>query len=168
MDELVRFIHEVGSLKLVPRSGWLKLGFKLPESVAEHSFRTAVIAFILALKGGRSLDEACRAAVAALFHDMHEARTMDLHKIARNYVDIDAEKAWRDQLAQLGVDLDFSDVESFVRDADKLELAFQAVEYAEINPQAMSFAENIVLETEVGRQIYASLMERRDPRWWIR
>ncbi|MCS7130781.1 MAG: HD domain-containing protein, partial [Archaeoglobaceae archaeon] len=43
MEDLVKFIHEVGSLKLTPRSGWLKIGIEFPESVAEHSFRTAII-----------------------------------------------------------------------------------------------------------------------------
>ncbi|MEM4702443.1 MAG: HD domain-containing protein, partial [Archaeoglobaceae archaeon] len=38
--DLVKFIHEVGTLKMIPRSGWLKIGIKNPESVAEHCFRT--------------------------------------------------------------------------------------------------------------------------------
>ncbi len=166
MEELVRFIHEAGSLKLVPRSGWMKLGIKLPESVAEHSFRSAVIAFILAIKSGESMDVACRAAVAALFHDLHEARTMDIHKIARRYVNADEKKAVEEQFSQLGITPDFSDVEAYVRDADRLELAFQAVEYMNQSEYAIDFAKNLSFETEVAGRIYEVLMERKDPRWW--
>lgn len=166
MEDVVKFIHEAGSLKLTPRSGWLKIGIKMPESVAEHSFRTALIAFILALKSGESVEKACRAATAAILHDLHETRTTDLHKLARNYVSTDEEKAVREQMDLLGVELNFSDVEEFVRDADKLELAFQAVEYSELSRFALEFAENVKLKTNVAKEIYRVLMGRKDPRWW--
>lgn len=166
MDDLVKFIHEVGSLKLTPRSGWLKLGIKLPESVAEHSFRTAIIAFILALKSGESLEKACKAATAALFHDLHEARTTDLHKVAKRYASCDEERAREDQLSWLDVKPDFSDVEIYVSDADKLELAFQAVEYSKQVDYAIRFAENVELKTNAAREIYRMLMERKNPVWW--
>ncbi len=166
MDDVVKFIHETGSLKLIPRSGWLKLGIKLPESVAEHSFRTAVIAFVLAVKTGESLEKACKAATAALFHDLHETRTMDLHMLAQHYVSCDRERAKKEQLSWMEFQPDFSDVEIYVKDADKLELAFQAVEYGEQSRYAIKFAEKVELKTEVARKIYAALMERKDPVWW--
>jgi putative hydrolase of HD superfamily len=158
----VKFIHEVGSLKLIPRSGWLKLGIRNPESVAEHCFRTAIIAFLLAKDFG--IEKALKAAFCALIHDLHEARTTDLHKLAKKYVRVDEERARNDQL-------DFKtefcdDVEKFVRDADKLELAFQAVEYSVLNEFAIEFAENLEFETERAKKIYEELMKRRDPRWW--
>lgn len=166
MEDIVKFIHEVGSLKLLPRSGWLKLGIKLPESVAEHSFRVAVIAFILALKSGESIEKACKAATAALFHDLHETRTMDIHKLARRYVDYDESRAREDQLSWMEAKPDFSDVEIYVEDADKLELAFQAVEYSDQSSYAIKFAENVEVRTEIAREIYRILMEKKDPVWW--
>jgi len=166
MEDIVRLIHEAGSLKLLPRSGWLKLGIKLPESVADHSFRTALIAFILVLKSERNNNKAFKAATAALFHDLHEARTMDLHKIAREYVRVNESKAIEDQISILGFKFDFSDVEEYLIDADKLELAFQAVEYASLSSDAIEFAENIELKTDVAKRIYKILMSRRDPKWW--
>ena len=147
MEDIVKFIHEAGSLKLLPRSGWLKFGIKLPESVAEHSFRAALIAFILALKNGESLEVACKAATAALFHDLHESRTMDLHKIAQKYVIADEKKAKEDQLSWMEVKPDFSEVEDYVYDADKLELAFQAVEYSDQSSYAFQIAEHVELRT---------------------
>ncbi|MCS7122273.1 MAG: HD domain-containing protein [Archaeoglobaceae archaeon] len=163
MERVVRFIHEVGTLKTVPRSGWLKIGLKLPESVAEHSFRTAVIAMLLAIEDGEK-EKAFKACAAALLHDLHEARTMDLHEVAKSYVEVDKERVLKDQRL---FDFDFSDVEKYVRDADKLELAFQAVEYSKMNDLALDFAEDLKFETKIAEEIYKKLIEKRDPRWWI-
>ncbi|MDI9645674.1 MAG: HD domain-containing protein [Archaeoglobales archaeon] len=159
--DVLSFIHEMGSLKYMPRSGWLKLGIKIPESVAEHSFRTAIIAMILAAKHGEEV--AFKACAAALLHDIHESRTMDLHKLAKNYVSVDEEKAKRDQKF---LSFDFKDVEVFVQDADKLELAFQAVEYSQQIPDAIEFAKNLEFKTEEAKEIYKMLMEKRNPKWW--
>jgi putative hydrolase of HD superfamily len=44
MDKrILNFISEAGMLKRVKRSGWSVLGIVNAESVAEHSFRCAVI-----------------------------------------------------------------------------------------------------------------------------
>ncbi|MCS7119273.1 MAG: HD family hydrolase [Archaeoglobaceae archaeon] len=162
--DLVNFIHEVGTLKLIPRSGWLKVGVKNPESVAEHSFRAAIIAFLLAKESG--IEKALKSAFCALVHDLHESRTMDLHGLAKKYVKVDEEKVKNEQVS-FGIDFkDISDVEKFVKDADKLELAFQAVEYSNITKFAIEFAEELEFETDIARKIYEELMKRKDPRWW--
>ena len=44
-EDLARFGYEVGQLKLVKRTGWWVAGVRDPESVAEHSYRVAVIAY---------------------------------------------------------------------------------------------------------------------------
>jgi putative hydrolase of HD superfamily len=46
--QLLNFISEAGMLKRVKRSGWWVLGIKDSESVAEHSFRCAVIGYVIA------------------------------------------------------------------------------------------------------------------------
>ncbi|MCS7144117.1 MAG: HD domain-containing protein [Archaeoglobaceae archaeon] len=163
MEEFVKFIHEVGSLKLTPRSGWLKIGIELPESVAEHSFRTAIIAFLLAQKSGESLEKSLRAAFLGLIHDLHETRTTDLHKIAKKYVKVDEERLENETMK---FEIDSNGIEKYVEDADKLELAFQAVEYSVKNKFALEFAKKIEFKTEIAKEIYKSLMERMDPRWW--
>ena len=167
MKELVRFIHEVGALKLTPRAGWLKFGIKFPESVAEHSFRAAIIAFLLALSEDKDLEIASRAAVATLFHDLHETRTGDLDRLARRYVSIDEERAKKDQFGELDIEIDFSDVKNYVEDADKLELAFQAVEYSRSSKDALVLADKLDFKTELAKQIYKRLMDLKDMNWWI-
>jgi putative hydrolase of HD superfamily len=65
----------VGKLKELPRTGWVESGIPEPESVAEHSFRTAVLAMLLAdlqgLDSGKSVK-------MALLHDLAEVMTGDL------------------------------------------------------------------------------------------
>ncbi|MFC1823332.1 HD domain-containing protein, partial [Thermodesulfobacteriota bacterium] len=46
MKALINFFFEVGMLKKTPRTGYQFLGSG-GESVAEHSFRTAIIGFAL-------------------------------------------------------------------------------------------------------------------------
>ena len=83
-NDIAKYLYEVGQLKRVKRSGWWIAGIENPESVAEHSFRTAVIAYLLAEMEGADTE---RATFMALFHDAGETRTNDLHRIARRYVD---------------------------------------------------------------------------------
>src|SRR6266540_586829 len=61
LDETVKLAHELGQLKMLPRTGWLRAGIEHPESVAEHSLRAAMLAWMLAALGtpsGRRLGEA--------------------------------------------------------------------------------------------------------------
>ena len=81
---LVEFIFEAGLLKRVPRSGWSVLGIAQPESVADHSFRCAVIGYLLAHQEGVSVE---RTVLMTLFNDIHESRITDLHKMAQRYID---------------------------------------------------------------------------------
>ena len=48
MKRLLDFIAETGMLKRIKRSGWWMIGIPHEESVAEHSFRCAVIGYVLA------------------------------------------------------------------------------------------------------------------------
>lgn len=71
---LAQFIHRVGRLKRVPRTGWLDRDVPAveAESVADHSFRTALLAWLAALQAGSPLD-AERVLKLALIHDLAEA-----------------------------------------------------------------------------------------------
>lgn len=54
MDNYIKFFYEVGILKEIKRRGWLLRGIKNPETVAQHSFRVLLLAWILAK--GRDLN----------------------------------------------------------------------------------------------------------------
>ncbi|AKG91830.1 putative hydrolases of HD superfamily [Geoglobus ahangari] len=164
------FLYESCSLKNVPRSGWFKVGIENPESVAEHSFLTAVIAFFLGMRRFGSVEEACKCATAALFHDLHEVRTLDLHRLAKRYADVDEERAREDQL-------DFPEGEAvrelldrygdLVRDADRLELFIQSRVYGRRCEDAMLYGDSISLESEEAKALLEEL-KKTDPRWWLR
>lgn len=141
MDNLLRFLFEVGKLKKVKRSGWWLIGVDLPESVADHSYRCAVIGYFLAKL--ENVDP-YKVAVMCLFHDVQEARINDLHRVGQRYLDSGAaeKKAFKEQIASLGDELggelkpllelfgNKDNIEGTIaKDADILECALQAREY---------------------------------------
>ena len=75
---LARFAHRIGRLKSIPRAGWLHRGVpaEQTESVADHSFRVAVLAW-LASAEIESLDRD-RVIRLALLHDLAESITGDI------------------------------------------------------------------------------------------
>lgn len=135
---------ELGNLKKLKRTGWVLRGVPNPESIADHSFRVALITFFLAdelKKRGVEInpDKAVR---IALLHDIGEARITDIPQPALKYVDkSEAErKAVEDLLKtsplpeeyyQLWLEYEEgSTLEGrLVRFADKLEMLIQALEY---------------------------------------
>lgn len=72
---LVKFLGFAGMLKRVRRAGWVEAGVVGVESVADHSYRTALLAMVLAdlegLDSGRVLK-------LAVLHDLGESITGDL------------------------------------------------------------------------------------------
>src|SRR3990167_4581102 len=96
----LNFFAEAWLLKDVKRSGWWVAGIKDPESVAEHSFRTAVIGYYLAHAEGV---DPLKVVSMALFNDIHEARINDLHKMGHYYIDFKAaeKKVFHDQVKDL-------------------------------------------------------------------
>jgi putative hydrolase of HD superfamily len=74
---MVRFLHHVGRLKALPRSGWRHCGVPAleTESVADHSYRTALLAW-LAAASHPGLDRD-RVLKLALVHDLAEALAGD-------------------------------------------------------------------------------------------
>jgi len=96
MRDIVNFLFEVGVLKKISRSGYKFLGTG-SESVAEHSFRVAVIAYVLAKHELQA--DLQKVVLMSLFHDIHEARTGDHNYVNKQYVIVNEDKAVRD-LAQ--------------------------------------------------------------------
>lgn len=66
---------EVNKLKRVRRTGWVRSKVKNPESVADHSFSTALLAYIIAKD--LKLD-ANKAMLMALTHDINEVISGDI------------------------------------------------------------------------------------------
>lgn len=76
MDKLTKFFSEVGKLKTMPRRGWVIRDIKNPESIAEHTFRVAVMAWVLADQKNSKLNLE-QIIKMALIHDLCEVYAGD-------------------------------------------------------------------------------------------
>ncbi|MFJ2814324.1 HD family hydrolase [Streptomyces sp. NPDC087294] len=136
------FLLEMGMLKRAKRSGWWIAGVKDPETIAEHSFRVALIASVLAMMEGA---DPAKAALLGLWHDTQETRVSDIPHIGRRYLDAASnEKVTADQLSaahpavkagaqRIVEEYEHGDSLEVIcaHDADKLECLVQGVEYRE-------------------------------------
>ena len=184
LTEIIAFAHEAGHLKNTVRSGWLLPGVRDPESVAEHSYRVGVLAFVIAACEGANAD---RAATLGLFHDLPESRIADVPSVGKKYVatspphDIAA-----DQTAGLPTELaarivaavdehesaktpDATAESRCSRDADKLECLLQAREYqqqgyTELDEWVRSSAE--AMTTATGKALAQAAIEVTPSTWW--
>lgn len=172
------FLFEMGHLKNLPRSGWLLLGIPAPESVAEHSFRVAIVGLTLAAIEGADIG---RTTALCLMHDAHETRIGDVPSVGRAYVTTAAPEAvtahqtsaMPDTAAKAIQDLtaEYEATETLesrlAHDADKIETLLQAAEYEAQGYATEPWRETSIdaLRTDAGRQL-AQAIGAADPRWW--
>ncbi|MBI3318038.1 MAG: HD domain-containing protein [Candidatus Omnitrophica bacterium] len=172
---------EAGILKQVRRSGWWMIGIKNGESVAEHSFRTALLGYLLA-----RLERADPYPVVmmSLLNDLHEARINDLHKVGHRYIDFRAaeRKAALEQTGQLpppiqkellGFSRELSrqrsEASRIARDADLLECMIQGKEYFDQGrPRAIDWMKRPrrLLKTKSAKALARELARWRSDGWW--
>lgn len=171
------FFYEAMMLKSVPRSGWLTIGIKTCESVADHSFGSALIGWILAKKEGADEEKVIK---MCLLHDLPEARTGDVHKLASLYIKKDEHKAFNDAVAGVFCHKELSAVYSEYRekktiearcawDADALDLLAQAKCYIDEGnkyPYDWIKSANKKISTKTGKA-FARELEKTDSRAWI-
>ncbi len=172
--KIVNFFFELNQLKRISHVGLLRIGVKNVDSVAEHVFRASQIAYILAIMENANPE---RAATIVLFHDNGEARVGDQDKVAARYWSMkEAEKlALFEQLSFLPKKFQ-KKLENYhkqyatrntkegiiAKDADWLELAFQAKEYIDTGYQgARYWIKNIeeALETKSAKKILKEMKQ---------
>jgi putative hydrolases of HD superfamily len=141
--KLINFFQTVGKLKTLKRAGWVKRNIPNPESVAEHSFRTAIMAMVLAPKVDADVNKCVK---MALIHDLGEAKIGDLiimegKKVLPNASEKKKieEKAFKQIMQEINgkeyikIFQEFEDnitkEARLVKELDKLEMAMQAYEY---------------------------------------
>jgi putative hydrolase of HD superfamily len=180
LKKVTNFMFEIGTLKNVKRSGFWLINIKDPESVADHSFRTGILGYILAQLEGANPE---KVALMCLFNDLHEARLNDLHKIGQRYIDFKkaetvAHKEQTESIGELGEGIfslhrelhELKTKEADVaRDADLLENAYQAKEYIEIgHKDAQNWIDNIrgVIKTKTAKKLLDLLEKTNSNDWW--
>jgi 5'-deoxynucleotidase YfbR-like HD superfamily hydrolase len=172
------YLHEMGQLKNLPRSGWLLLGIPEAESVAEHSFRAAMVGLTLAQLEGADV---ARTIALCVIHDTHETRIGDVPSVGRAYVTTAAPEAvvahqaagMPDEMAKVVLDLvrEFNAGETLearvARDADKLETLLQAIEYRDRGHATEEWQRTSIeaLRTDGAKQLAQAILNG-DPHWW--
>ncbi len=175
-QRLVDFLNEVGMLRHTPRSGYAFLGTG-KESVAEHSYRTAVIGYVLARKTGA---DASRTMLLCLFHDLPEARTGDFNYVNRLYDTSREKEALKDAIAGTGLEKELLDVwdehaarttpESILaHDADQLDLILNLKRESDLgNRYADKWLANAVLRlrTDLAKELAETILATDHTDWW--
>lgn len=174
-DKFLHFYSSIYKLKKLVRRGWELRGIDNPESVADHSFGVAMLAMILGLKMGRDVG---RCVMLALVHDIGEAIIGDItpsdgvsasqkskaeHEAAEKiFHEIDKDGyllgLWKE------VETASSEDARFIKELDKLEMAFQAYHYERERGDQLddffSYASERINSDEI-RPILRSLIENR-------
>ncbi len=180
MKEIVNFFFETGMLKHAKRSGWWLINIKDPENIAEHSFRTAIIGYFLAKMEKVDADKVMK---MCMFHDLHESRVNDLHKVGQRYINFKEgeRKASKDQLSNLnkiGKEIfelneevqELNTKEANVaKDADLVEAAVQAKEYIDIGyKEAQNWIDNVkkIVKTPGAKKLVALIEKTSSNDWW--
>jgi putative hydrolase of HD superfamily len=184
MQSVARFAYEAGQLKRLPRAGWALAGVSDPESVAEHSWRVGVLAYMIAVLEGADPN---RAAALGLFHDLPEARIGDVPSVGRPYVTTPSpQHVTADQVAGLPEPLarhisalidehegakkpDATPEARCSRDADKLDCLIQAREYqAQGNQQLQPWIDSMIaaVSTDTGKRLGESALKVSPGSWW--
>ena len=163
-------------LKDTPRSGWLTIGIKDAESVAEHSFRTALVGWILAKMEGASEETVIK---MCLLHDLEEARIGDVHAVGKMYLK-ETRSAYKDAFRGLFCEKEMAGLVSEMKagktreavlanDADKLEMIFQAKEYSDLgNPYSKEWIKKGMsrLKSNAAKKVAKEVI-KRDSRKWL-
>ncbi|XP_030054347.1 5'-deoxynucleotidase HDDC2 [Microcaecilia unicolor] len=144
MKSLLQFLKLVGQLKRVPRTGWVYRKIENPESVSDHMYRMAVMAFLV--KDQQLNKDRC--VRLALVHDMAECIVGDIAP-ADNVSKEEKHRREKEAMEQLtrllSADLKKEVYElweeyegqssaeaKFVKDLDQCEMILQALEYEEL------------------------------------
>ncbi|WP_084146848.1 HD domain-containing protein [Maridesulfovibrio zosterae] len=176
MTRLADFLFEVGMLRKTPRTGYQFLGTG-SESVADHSYRVAVLGYVLADMAGADM---ARTVFMCLFHDLHEARTGDFNYVNSIYNQSERNKALQHTLDGTGLEnkiypyweeLEASEsIESkLAHDADQLDFILNLKEEQDMgNPYAAKWLESAIkrLRTDEGQKLADKISETDHKDWW--
>jgi putative hydrolase of HD superfamily len=176
---IVNFLFEVGILKKVPRSGYQFLGTG-SESVADHSFRVAVIAYLLAKREPEA--DVQKAVLMSLFHDLPEARTGDHNYVNKMYVTANEDKAVNDLAHQISFGPEISDLirefnsrqsleARLVYEADQLDFILELKRQQDLgNRSAAEWLSYSVkrLSSNFAKKLAEEILQTDSSEWWFR
>jgi len=176
LNRVSDFFYELGILQVMKRSGQDYLGSGT-QSIADHSFRVAMMGYTLAKMVKCDADKVLK---MCMFHDLEESRTGDLNYLQQAYVVSDDMKALKHVVDGLPIEQDVMDIiteyaaqetieAKIAKDADVLELLFFLKEQKDKgNPQADNWITGTVrrLKTDAAKSIFQSASEIMHYEWW--
>ncbi|MDR2141500.1 MAG: HD domain-containing protein [Deltaproteobacteria bacterium] len=175
---ILDFLFEAASLRRTPRTGYQFLG-RGRESVAEHTFGVAMVAFALGrLEERADLGKLLR---LALFHDLAEARTGDLNYVNKRYVVAQEDAAFADATQGLPFEGELRDLWAEWRAGETLEARLAAdadqldmmLELRRLAGHGWAAAEEWLfyaqkrLKTETARELAQELTQADPDHWWF-
>lgn len=177
LTRLADFLFEAGMLRKTPRTGYQFLGSGA-ENVAEHSFRAALIGFVLAQAAGA---DPYRTMALCLFHDLPEARTGDFNYVNKLYNTADSRRALVDALAGTGLtatvmplhdELEAAETTEaqLAQDADQIDLIANLKEELDLgNRYAAAWIDAAMarLRTDAGRKLAGAVVATDHAEWWF-
>lgn len=179
MEKIADLLFEARMLKEIPRSGFAFLGAGR-ESVAEHSYSTTFIAFVMTQLTPKV--DAYRTICMCLLHDLPETRIGDLNTVHKNYVRADENKAlsdatrglpfapaWADLLTEFNAGE--SNEAKLARDADQIALILELKQLQDIGyAPPTDWLPHVIerLQTETGRKVAQAVLETTRDAWWRR
>lgn len=180
LERVLDFLFEMGLLKRSKRTGWWAAGVGDPESIADHSFRTALVGYALATLEGA---DGGRTGMMCLLHDTQETRIGDIPAIGKPYAQAAANEhvtdhqtsgfpaVLRGAMVELVEEYEKGEtIESrLAHDADKLELVLQAREYqAQAGYDTGEWLESgaAALKTQAARRLAELAREGEPGHWW--
>jgi putative hydrolase of HD superfamily len=177
-DQITNFVYETGIHSKTPRSGFWPLGSG-SQSVADHLFHTAMIAYALAYLEPKA--DKNRIVMMALFHDIGEGRTSDLNYIHQRYGRLAESTAVEDMSKSVPFGPEILGLykeeqgkitleAKLVKDADNLEwIATLRGEEVKGNIKAKKWIAQAVrrLKTEPGKKLGKLLVSTDPDSWWF-
>lgn len=181
LSRYAQFLFEVGVLNRTPRAGFRHLG-GWGQSVSEHLLRTAYAGFVVAsleIENGEKINIG-RVLEICLFHDLGEARALDLDYISQKYSKTDEFAAISDAVKDLVFadrvlsafkeEEDRSTIEGLVaRDADQLELLCSIKEIVDNgNKIASEWIPPLLkrLRTKSAKRLAKTILKTSSNDWW--
>jgi len=182
LENLIKFSEIAGKLKRLKRSGWIShVGITEPESVADHSFRCAILAMCI---GDLIKIDTEKLVKMLLLHDVQEAITGDYDAYVKKELGVSEVKvlekvAVKEVLSVLPAKLKNQYIriwEEFERqktrealianDIDKIEMILQALEYEKEGYNSQKFETfwtetQKSIKTSVIRSLFDILKNRR-------
>ncbi len=176
--QIANFVYETGIHSKTPRSGFWFLGSG-DQSVAEHLFHTAMIAYTLAHFSPKA--DKGKTVLMALFHDIGEGRTSDHNYVHQRYGRLAEAQAVEDISKSIpfgGEILKLFTEEQerktleakIVKDADTLEwIVTLRGEEVKGNKKAIQFIQTAMkrLKTVAGKELGKVLLATNPDSWWF-